>query len=365
MKDLYKVAFENARDAIFWADASTGRIINCNKAAEKLLGRKRNEIIGMHQTDVHPPKMKEYYARMFRRHIRKRKVIDEEAEVITKSGEIRIVHISASVFLINKKKVIQGIFRDITEKKKIAKKLERALKTKEEIIEKSPFGIYIVNEKGIVEYVNPAMLRICGAPYKKFIGLNILKLSTYKKINLSKKIKEGLKGKSFKIGPIKYTSHLGRKTTIRNFIGIPIEENGKRKLIMIIEDITELKESEKRIKSALQTLKASNLSMLKTIEKLKKTKEFFERILNTIKLPIVVLDKNLDVKLCNKSFEETIGYCEIVGKSILKFAPNLRKFLKKIRRKLNFEAKLGKKSIKWRGRVFKENKEKYIVLIGE
>lgn len=46
-EEEFRLLFETAADAIFWADPKTGLIINCNKAAETLLERKREEIIGV------------------------------------------------------------------------------------------------------------------------------------------------------------------------------------------------------------------------------------------------------------------------------------------------------------------------------
>lgn len=127
-----RLAFENAKDAIFWADAETGVIIKCNKAAEELLGKKRKEIIGQSQTTLHPPRQSEYYAKLFQRHIAQKEAIDEEAEVITKSGEIKFVHITASVTSIGEKQIIQGIFRDITDRKR----MENEFKEKVEELER-------------------------------------------------------------------------------------------------------------------------------------------------------------------------------------------------------------------------------------
>ncbi len=50
----FKFAFDNATDAIFWADAETGRLVYCNRAAEAFPERKRNQVIGFHQSMLHP-----------------------------------------------------------------------------------------------------------------------------------------------------------------------------------------------------------------------------------------------------------------------------------------------------------------------
>ena len=113
-EEKFRLAFENAADAIIWADVKTGLIINCNKKAEILLEKKKEEIIGLHQTTLHPPDMAEQYAKMFKIHIEQSGAFNEEASVITKSGKIIPVHITASVTLIGGESIIQGIFRDIS-----------------------------------------------------------------------------------------------------------------------------------------------------------------------------------------------------------------------------------------------------------
>ena len=124
-EEKFRLSFENAKDAIFWGDTETGLIIKCNKAAEDLLEKKREEIIGHHQKALHPAKKSEYYIKMFKEHIACNGAIDDEAEVITKSGKIKPVHITSSVTSIGERQIIQGIFRDITERKKTEKMLQK------------------------------------------------------------------------------------------------------------------------------------------------------------------------------------------------------------------------------------------------
>ncbi|MFQ6127026.1 MAG: PAS domain-containing protein, partial [Candidatus Heimdallarchaeota archaeon] len=139
-EEKFRLAFENAMDAIFWADPKTGLITNCNKAAEILLEKKREEIVGCHQTTVHPPQKAEYYANMFKKHIEREGAVDEEAEVITKSGKIKPVHITASVTLVGGKPIIQGIFRDITERKRAEEERLKAAANERRVNELEKFA---------------------------------------------------------------------------------------------------------------------------------------------------------------------------------------------------------------------------------
>jgi PAS domain S-box-containing protein len=127
-EERFRLTFENAADAIFWADSRTGLIINCNKRAEILLERSKEEIIGSTQISLHPPQEAEYYSNLFKKYIEQKGAFGEEATVITKSGKIIPVSIAASLTLIGEKPIVQGVFRDITDLKDAEQEL---IKSKE------------------------------------------------------------------------------------------------------------------------------------------------------------------------------------------------------------------------------------------
>lgn len=124
-EEKFRLAFEHAGDAIFWADPETGLITKCNKAAETLLDKNRNEIVGQHQTTLHPPDKAEYYANIFKKHIEKKRAVDQETEVITKHGKRIPVRITSSETMIGDKPLIQGIFHNITERKQAEEELRK------------------------------------------------------------------------------------------------------------------------------------------------------------------------------------------------------------------------------------------------
>lgn len=113
----FRSLFEDGSDAIFLADCQTGLLTNCNKAAEELMEKSRDEIIGQHQSTLHPPEKFEYYAELFRKQANAFGLVIEAAEVITKTGKIRLVDITATIIDVGGKAVMQGVFRDITMRK--------------------------------------------------------------------------------------------------------------------------------------------------------------------------------------------------------------------------------------------------------
>lgn len=118
-EEKYRTLFEESLDAIFVADAETGILVDCNRAATELVGRSKSELIGMHQRFLHPPESIDgKFSKTFMQHCKKGGGFAVEDQIITKTGEIRDVSIKANLIEVSGKKLIFGTFRDITEAKR-------------------------------------------------------------------------------------------------------------------------------------------------------------------------------------------------------------------------------------------------------
>jgi PAS domain S-box-containing protein len=127
----YRKLFDLANDAIFVADAETGYLTYANKKAQELIGMPFEKIIKMHQSQLHPKEDAEKYRKIFEHHIQNGTDISEDTFVINKDKKKVPVEISASVTEIGGKRFIQGIFRDISDRKQIEKQLKTSLREKE------------------------------------------------------------------------------------------------------------------------------------------------------------------------------------------------------------------------------------------
>ena len=126
-EEKFRMTFEGASDAIFWADADSGMLINCNRAAERMLELPRTEIIGRDQTFLHPPEMAGHFAAQFRMTVAQHREVDNaEAIVISRSGRRIPVHIKHSVTRVGEKSIMQGLFRDVTEQKRAEEALRQS-----------------------------------------------------------------------------------------------------------------------------------------------------------------------------------------------------------------------------------------------
>lgn len=111
-EERFRLTFENAVDAIFWADPATGQIIKCNKAAEKLLGWPQEQIVGRHFTSLHAPEDVERAVASFAEAAGSRGIANVHGNVIDRDGSVVPVQIAASQIVVGNETILQGIFRD-------------------------------------------------------------------------------------------------------------------------------------------------------------------------------------------------------------------------------------------------------------
>lgn len=154
-EERYRQLFEQLNDAALLADTETGRILDANKQAEILLGRTRDEIIGMHQTEVHPPGMAEEYRQKFASHVERGRAADYDGEIIRKDGSIVPVSIGAAPVTIGGKRLILGLFHDITKRRKG----EEALLKYRMAVEASADVITVVNSQYVYLLANQTLLK--------------------------------------------------------------------------------------------------------------------------------------------------------------------------------------------------------------
>ncbi len=264
-EERLNLLFDNAKDAIIWVNPKTGIIINCNIAAENLLEYKKEEIIGQLQGFAHPKDKREYFVDKFKAHISKEGYVDEEAEVVTKSGKTKYINISASIINIGNENIIQGIFRDITEIKEAERKIKESEKRFQQVAEYSNSIIWEINAKHQYTYLNSVVERVLGYKVEELIGRDSHIHFPYSEENM-KEIEhvEALIKKNGRYSNLEFKmKHKNGKTVWINSSGADIF-NSKGEMIGrrgISTDITErkinierIKESEEKNRSLLAAL---------------------------------------------------------------------------------------------------------------
>ena len=131
----YRQLIESANDAIFVAEAETGIIVDANKKAEELIGIPRDQIIGIHQMELHPPEEAENYAKVFRDYLDNGIGVVPDLDAYHRSGRRIPVEISASAYQLDGKNYVQGIFRNVTERQVLVNRLRRSKQLTDTLVE--------------------------------------------------------------------------------------------------------------------------------------------------------------------------------------------------------------------------------------
>ncbi|HDQ05576.1 MAG TPA: response regulator [Candidatus Bathyarchaeota archaeon] len=166
-EEKYRKQFEAAMDAIFLADAETGILVDCNRAATKLVGRKKSELIGKHQRILHPPEaIEDGFSITFKQHRKEKEAHLLEDYIITKDGKIRDVIINATTFELDGKRLLLATFRDVTNQKKVEEQLRRERETLELITSNIGAGLSIISKDYKILWANKFLKNVCGEDVK-------------------------------------------------------------------------------------------------------------------------------------------------------------------------------------------------------
>lgn len=124
-EEKYRKLVESANDAIFISDAETGQLLDVNERGEELVGRPRAELIGKNQTILHPLEEAERYRDIFNSAVTVGRAITKDLYAQRKDGRKVPIEISSSLTEVKGRKIVQGIFRDITERKQAEEALQQ------------------------------------------------------------------------------------------------------------------------------------------------------------------------------------------------------------------------------------------------
>ena len=296
-EEKYRRQFEEALDAIFLADAETGILVDCNPAACELVGRAKSEIVGMHQRILHPPEKNEgEFSRTFKEHIGKKKGRTLETQVITKSGEIKDAAIKANIFTLGNKTLMQGSFRDITERKKT----EAALRQERDMLE------------AITSNIGAALV-IIGKDYHVLWANNIIRQHT--SAAEGKLCYATLNNLDAPCPDCGVTKIFAGKTTFNAHEYCPPSIDGKSMWVEIIA--TPIKDNDGNVTSAVEI--AVDITEKKLLQqKLLASEAKFRAISDSAIDAVFLFDEEDRITYWNPAAERIFGYTEkeIVGEKV-------------------------------------------------
>jgi len=251
--ERYKSLTETSPDGIITINTK-GTITSVNHAFLELTGYFREEIIGKHFTKISTVKLSKIpeYLKIFYAIMRGKTPPRIKYSCKRKDGDIHWV--DAKFGVIKKKgKILEilGILRDITDERKAEEALKASLEKYANLIKSSPIGIITIDTKGKITSCNKRVLDLTGYKRKEFVGENFTRFKILKVKEIARLLKmlvQAIKGRKIQKFEISW-QHKNGTLYIGEARYSSIKEKGKiTGFQMIVMDITERKEAEKKLK---------------------------------------------------------------------------------------------------------------------
>src|SRR3990172_7979831 len=171
-EEKYRILIETANDAIFVFDAETGLVLDANKKAEELFGLPVKEIIGMRHADLHPKENSEQCRKVFAEALQGGRLISSDLCVQHRDGRTIPVEVSISVVSMGGRKLVQSIFRNITERKRAEEALEREKNRAQRYLDVAGVMLVVIGADQRVSLINKRGSDILGYDEEEIIGKN-------------------------------------------------------------------------------------------------------------------------------------------------------------------------------------------------
>lgn len=306
LKD-YEVIFNNTHDAIFLIDVIYDQEIifklkRLNTTYERLTGFREEDLIGKRPEEILVKEESEIVKSRYVKCMQKGETISYEETLELPKGK-KTWHTKLTPVFDGNNRVIEliGSCRDITKMKKTEKNIKVSENKFKQIYEDNPVGLIKSDQEGNVLDLNKKMLQILNAPSKdKVVGMN------FKKIKATKDIwpenSNFFKQEKVLSGEICYTSSWRKYTWINYSVKPIMTDDSISELLVVCNDITDLKENERKLKY---------LSFKDELTDLYNRRYFtseLDRLNNSREIPISIIVGDLDkLKFINDSYGHEIG----------------------------------------------------------
>lgn len=172
-EERYRELIENANDVVFTVDMK-GNFTSLNRAGEQISGYDRAELTNMNMADVLTAKSLERAQSMIRQKLHDNQPTIYELELIARDGHSVPIELSSRLILHGGTPVgIQGIARDITERRRAAAALEESEARYRALFENASDIVYTHDLAGNFTSVNTATQRIVGYTREEVLAMNI------------------------------------------------------------------------------------------------------------------------------------------------------------------------------------------------
>jgi PAS domain S-box-containing protein len=249
-EEKFRTFMETASDLMHMADKD-GNITYVNESMARTLGYSKEEMIGMHITQVISKESLKNFKPDLEELITKGGISLEVAWVTKDGKEIcvegRVVGIYDSD---GKFAGSRAVFRDITERKRMQEELQESEELFRQFFENEPEYCYMISPEGVILNVNKAALKVLGYKKEELVSKPLKMIYAPESLPKTKQffLKWGKTGK-IKDEELVIITKKGNRRTVLLSAGVVKDKDGKiLHSVSVQKDITE----RKRVEQALQ-----------------------------------------------------------------------------------------------------------------
>ncbi len=260
----YRAVFDNAMDAILLADADTGIIMDANRAALQVFGYARDELVGMHQRQLHPERMhRSGFGGRFETLKSHPLELPVEMPMRTRDGQERDMLVKARVLRVGDRDVAVGMFHDITERRQSEQQLREVEARFRSIVEGAPLGVLLLAldqaEHLRIEAVNPTADEALRITVRGMLGRRLTEaLPGIAATNLP----TIFGGIAIKGGAFSVSAHAsaGWLPAGWSFADLWVFRTGSRQIAVMFADVTRRTRAEDELRQAKEAAEKANRS---------------------------------------------------------------------------------------------------------
>ncbi len=165
---------ESSADAIMSIDLN-GILTSWNKGAEQIFGYRAKEIVGEHYYKIVPKELRREIEELRKKVLKKGYIRNYETYRLHKSGKKIPVNLTISVIKDREGRIIgtSGVFKDLSERKKLEQEIRDTKDYLQRIIDVSPMCIITTDMKGKILSFNKGAEQVYGYKAREVLGRDI------------------------------------------------------------------------------------------------------------------------------------------------------------------------------------------------
>jgi PAS domain S-box-containing protein len=255
-EEMFAMAFNSSAHLMTLTTLDEGRYLSVNDAVLRSTGYTREEMIGRTADEIGifaEPEGRAKLVSAFRDGI----VSDLEIRLRTKSGEVRLLNISANIITLQGVECVLTSSLDITDSKRAAEALRESEERFSKAFNSSPLAITITSlSTGKLIEVNDTFVRMTGYSRDEAIGRSTMELGLWNR-SADREAELELVSAAGRIRDREYAFRMRDGSVVIGLLSAElIDIGGEKCALTVIQDITERKRSEEELQASEERYRA-------------------------------------------------------------------------------------------------------------